>query len=318
MHAMAVNVKPATPTILPLTISGSGSNRTVILNWLDKSSNETGFRVQRALSASGPWTTLATVPANTKTYSNRIGNTNTVYYYQIVAVNVVGDTQTAGFPTITSQSAASETVSTGTSQTVTPPAPPSGLTGTVQPGPQVLLSWTDNSNNESGFLIERSTTGGEPYTLITTVGAHNNTGAVSYTDMDVLPGTTYTYRVAAINAAGKSAYSNIVNAIVPQFAPPVAPSDLTAAAEIANKRNARVTITWTDNSLDESSFTIERCTNATFTGPNLVTVTVGANTESYTTGNVLRNTPFYFRIRANNGAGSSAWVNATPFPITTP
>jgi len=314
MHSMAVSVKPASPTNLVRTISGSGNNKTVVLTWADNSSNETGFMVLRALSTAGPWTTLATVPANTTTYGNRIGNTNTAYFYKVFAVNTVGDTQTAGFPTITTQSPDSNVVTTGTAQAGVPGSP-TALTATVQAGPQVLLNWTDNANNESGFLVERSVNGGA-FTLLTTVGAKSNTGIVSYTDMNVLSGTAYSYRVAAINAAGKSAYSN--TASVTMVAPPLAPSLLTATAEIASKRNAKVILNWTDNSLNESGFTIERCTNSTFTGPNLVTVTVGVGTTTYTTGNVLRNTPYYFRIKANNGAGSSAWANATPFPVTTP
>ena len=314
MHSMAVSVRPAMPTNLSRTISGSGNNKTVVLSWVDSSSNETGFRVLRSLSTAGPWTTLATVPANVTTYNNRIGNTNTAYFYKIVAVNVVGDTQTAGFPTVTTQSADSNVVTTGAAQAGIPGSP-TNLVATVQAGPQVLLTWTDNAVNESGFLVERSVNGGA-YALLATVGANNNTGTVSYTDMNVLPGTDYTYRVAATNATGTSAYSNIASASM--IAPPTAPGLLNATAEIASKRNAKVMLTWADTSNNESSFTIERCTNATFTGPNLVTVTVGANTTTYTTGNVLRNTPFYFRIRANNGAGSSAWTNAVPFPVYTP
>ena len=249
-------------------------------------------------------------------YSNRIGNTNTVYFYKVIATNVVGDTLTAGFPTITSMSAQSNVVNTGAIQSGTPGSP-TGLTATVQPGPQVLLSWTDNANNESGFLVERSVNGGG-FALLTTVGAKSNTGIVSFTDTNVLPGANYGYRVAAINASAVPPYTYSNTATVTLTAPPTAPGLLNATAEIASKRNAKVTLTWADTSNNESSFTIERCTNATFTGPNLVTVSVGANTTTYTTGNVLRNTPYYFRIRANNGAGSSAWTNAVPFPVYTP
>lgn len=314
MHSMAVGVKPAVPTNLTRTISGSGNNRTVVLNWTDNSLNETGFMVQRALSGGGPWTTLATVGANVRTYSNRIGNTNTAYYYKVTAVNTIGDTVTEGFPTITMKSLDSNIVTTGTALAGIPGSP-TALTATVQTGPQVLLTWTDNANNESGFLVERSV-GTGAFTLITTAPAKSNTGSVTYTDMNVVPGTTYNYRVAAINATGKSAYSN--TATVNMTSPPLAPSAVNAIAEIASKRNAKVTITWKDNATTESGFTIERCTNSTFTGPNLVSVNVSANVTTYTTGNVLRNTPYYFRIRANNGAGSSVWVNATPFPVTTP
>ena len=314
MHSMAVSVKPAAPWTLAYSFSGSGNNRSVILTWVDKSSTETGFIVQRALNAAGPWTTLTTTPANTTTYSNRIGNTTTAYFYRVIATNTVGDTQTPGFPTITAQSVSSNVVTTGAAQ-AGQPGSPTALTAVVQPGPQVLLTWTDNANNESGFLVERSVNGGA-FTLITTAPAKSNTGSVSFTDMNVLAGTDYAYRVAAINATLKSAYSNTATVTLTSI--PTAPGLLNATAEIATKRNAKVTLVWTDTSINESGFTIERCTNSAFTGPNLVSVEVGANIKTYTTGNLTRNTPYYFRIRANNGAGSSVWVNAIQFPVTTP
>ncbi len=102
-----------------------------------------------------------------------------------------------------------------------PPAAPSNLTATAQAGPQVLLSWTDNATNESGFVIERAVNGGA-FTTLVTVGPRNNTGGVTYTDVSVAAGSTYAYRVAAANAAGLSAWSNTANVTIP--APPAAPS----------------------------------------------------------------------------------------------
>ena len=317
MHSISVAIKPKTPTNLVRTISGSGNNKTVVLTWGADSKNATGYEVQRALSGSGPWTTLATVGPTIRTYSNRIGNTTTNYFYRVIAVNTIGDTLTAGFPTLTKQSDSSNVVSISTAQTGVPGSP-TNLTAVVQAGPQVLLTWTDNANNESGFIVQRRIAGGT-FALIATVGAKNNTGSVSYTDMNVVAGNNYDYRVAAISAGGQSTFSN--TASVTLSAPPAAPSLLTVVTAISSKRNANATLTWRDNSTNESGFTIQWCTNSTFTGPNLVTVTVGANstaTATYTTGNLIRNTPFYFRIKADNGAGSSAWVNATPFPVNTP
>ncbi len=313
MHAMAVSVKPKTPTDIALTFTGFGSNKSVKLTWVDKSLNETGFVVQRALSTMGPWTTLATLAPNTTTYSNKIGTSKTTYFYKVYAANTVGDTQTLGFPTVTSKSADTIILSTGTTQTGLP-GTPTNLTATYKTGPQVLLTWSDNATNESGFLVERSVNGGA-YTLITTVAAQS-LGTPKYTDLNVVPGTKYDYRVAAINSAGKSPYSNI--ATVNLEAAPIAPALLKATAAISSRRNAKVTLTWTDKSLNETGFTIERCTNPTFTGRDLVTVNVSANTTQYTTGNISRNTPYYFRIKANNNAGSSISINATPYPITTP
>ena len=74
----------------------------------------------------------------------------------------------------------------------------------------VALSWSDNSANESGFKIERMPSGGK-YSQITTVG----TNVRSYTDSNVVAGSSYCYRVSAYNSAGTSAPSNSVCAQVP-------------------------------------------------------------------------------------------------------
>ncbi len=37
----------------------------------------------------------------------------------------------------------------------TAPAAPTNLTATAQAGPQVSLTWRDNANNETGFVVER-------------------------------------------------------------------------------------------------------------------------------------------------------------------
>ncbi len=76
-------------------------------------------------------------------------------------------------------------------------------------------------------------------------------------------------------------------------------------------------MTWVDNATNETGFTIQRATKPTFT-QNLVTFNAAANATTYTTGPVAHFTPFYLRIQAKNGSGVSAWVNAAPFPITTP
>jgi hypothetical protein len=314
MHAVSFAIPPKSPTGLAAVLTGKGGNTKAALTWSHISKDVSSFKVQRAATSGGPWATIATVPVNTLTYSDPIGNTKNSYFYQVIASNTVGDTQTPGFPTVTVDSRASNIVSVGTAQ-VTKPDAPSNLTAALQPGPQVLLSWLDNADTETGFIIQRSSNNGITYSTIVTVGAKNGMGSVSYTDTTVTVNTSYMYRVAAVNAAGASAYSNTASAILP--APPVAPSNVGATVAKSGNRNAKVTLTWRDNATDETGYVIERVTNDTFTA-NLITSTVATNTTTYQTGNLTRNTPYYFRIRAINGVGQSAWVNAVPFPIQTP
>ena len=292
-----------------------GASKTVNLTWTDKSANETNFVVYRGISLAGPWTTpLVSLNKNTTSYSDLIGNTNQVYFYKVVATNTVGDTETLGFPTITTQSLDSNIITVGTPAS-NAPAAPTNLTGVIQAGPKNLLSWTDNATNETGFLIQRSVNGA-PETLLTTMNANNKTGKVSFLDSNVTPGNTYAYRVDSINSSGTSTYTNTVTLVIPSL--PLAPTTLTATASVVDRRNAKVKLTWNDRSNNETGFTIDRSTDPTFTGRNLVSVLVNANTTTYTTGNLSRNTRYYFRIRANGAAGSTAWLNATPFPVTTP
>ena len=67
------------------------------------------------------------------------------------------------------------------------------------------LSWTDNSDNEDGFKIERKTPAipGDNFGEIQQVGPN----VITYTDT-VTTGQERCYRVRAFNASGDSPYSN--------------------------------------------------------------------------------------------------------------
>lgn len=90
----------------------------------------------------------------------------------------------------------------------TTPAAPSTLTATAVSSSQINLTWADNSTNETGFRIERSSSSGGPYTEIATVGA----GVATYSNTGLSAGTTYYYRVRTYNTNNVSAYSNISSA----------------------------------------------------------------------------------------------------------
>ena len=88
----------------------------------------------------------------------------------------------------------------------TAPDAPTALSASSSSAFLVGLSWTDNSDNEDGFEIERSTTGsGGPFSLLTIVAANT----VAYSDSNVQPETEYCYQVRATNSVGASDYTNI-------------------------------------------------------------------------------------------------------------
>jgi len=88
----------------------------------------------------------------------------------------------------------------------TPPAAPTDLSASAVSYNHIHLTWTDNADNETGFEIERSTTGSSgTFDLLTTVNANIET----YYDFGLDPEAEYCYRVRAINSIGNSDYSNV-------------------------------------------------------------------------------------------------------------
>jgi len=88
--------------------------------------------------------------------------------------------------------------------------PPTILTA-VSDTSSVLLTWTDNSDNELGFIIERkegAISSGNTFIVIDTTEENITT----YLDIDLKPKTTYTYRLLAYNQDGTSEYSNLIEA----------------------------------------------------------------------------------------------------------
>lgn len=83
---------------------------------------------------------------------------------------------------------------------------PSGLKVDSYAPYEVNLSWTDNSDNETEFVILRSKTVNSGYTEVGTVAANQTT----YRDTGLKPVTLYNYRIYARNTSGESQLSPIV------------------------------------------------------------------------------------------------------------
>lgn len=96
-----------------------------------------------------------------------------------------------------------------------PPLAPDDLSAVCVSNSQIVLKWTDNSENESGFVIERRSDPSKPFSRVSTVGLNTT----SYQDSDLLTGTTYYYRLKAFNPAGDSVYSNEAMTTTFQAAP---------------------------------------------------------------------------------------------------
>jgi len=189
------------------------------------------------------------------------------------------------------------------SEGVAPPAVPTGLHVVSACTSQATLAWTDNSDNEDSFEIERKS--GPPLTP----GIYLPAGAVeanvtTFNDGGLVPGSIYTYRVRATNSDGPSAYSNEAQ-VTTLTSLPVAPTELTANAASPSA----VQLAWKDNSTDETGFRIERSTDQI----NFAQVgTVAANVLTFTDITVESSTDYTYRVRATIGGCDSPASNTAP------
>jgi hypothetical protein len=93
---------------------------------------------------------------------------------------------------------------------------PSNLTATAASSSRINVSWTDNSSNGNGFILERSTS---PAFSATTSITIPQPGATSYADTGLAAGTTYYYRIKATNPTNSSGYSATASATTQAGAP---------------------------------------------------------------------------------------------------
>jgi uncharacterized protein len=227
---VACTTPPAAPQALAaLSIDASS----IVLSWTDQSAAESGYYVQRALDQNGPFGTVANLSANASRYVDSGLASNAMYWYRVRA------TKDGGFSDFSN--AASAFVS---SSIATRPNAPSEAGARPLFSTLVTVWWTDNSSNENGFRIERSTDAGASWNVTTTtVASSNSWGVVNdewrSSEMEVC------YRVIAFNDAGDSAPSNTSCTI-----PPAGPTNLV----VTSIQEDTYELTWSDNSAVEDGY----------------------------------------------------------------
>jgi hypothetical protein len=289
---------PADPTDLIVTVPAAPAGITQLnLSWTDNSSNESGFKIERStdnFADPGNTTLVTTTGANVSNYSDTGLEANTRYYYRVRATNLGGDSGNSNV-------ASAVTLPN-------PPADPTGLVGIALSQTSVQLDWTDNSDNETGFIIERADDG-VTFNQVGTVGA----GVIQFVDTGLTAATEYRYRVLATNDGGNSAPSNtVVVTTLPD--PPAAVTDLQALLlPPGSPYTLQVSLVWKDNSNNETGFKILRSTD----GANFGQIqTVAAGTEAYIDATVIPDTTYSYRIVATNAGGDAEPSNTAT--VTTP
>ncbi|MBY8873137.1 hypothetical protein K7640_14980 [Micromonospora sp. PLK6-60] len=191
------------------------------------------------------------------------------------------------------------------------PGAPTNLTATANSGsttvpPSIVLAWTNPTGLPAAtqVVLQRATNSTFTAGLTTfTLGASANT----YTDSTVVPGVTYYYRVRRENTVAYSAWSNVASAV----ANLLAPTNLVATQPTGTP--IRVSLSWTNRSYN-TSVELQRATNSTFTA-GLTTVTLAANTSSYTDSTVVGGTTYY-RVRTVYLGVGSPYSNTASVAVT--
>jgi len=181
---------PAAPSSLNAAAVSASS---IALTWTDNATSESGYRIERLIN--GVWTQVATVGANVTSWQESGLNAGASYSYRVRAYNGFGTSDYSNIASATTDTVAGSA-----------PAAASNLTASLKTKPSLrsVLSWVDNSANESGFYVERSTDGGASWSRIATVGANTT----SYSDYNVVKGSVTSYRVIAFNEFGSASTSN--------------------------------------------------------------------------------------------------------------
>jgi fibronectin type 3 domain-containing protein len=189
-----------------------------------------------------------------------------------------------------------------TSSDISPPTAPTNLSATVVGSLAVDLSWTGSTDDigVTGYTVYRNGS------AIATVGG----GSTTYHDATVVSGTTYTYTVDALDAAGNhSALSNPVTVTpVSDTQPPSTPTGLTATAV----NPTRVDLSWTasTDNIGVTGYTIYR--NGT-----QLDVTGGATTN-YSDTTASPATQYSYTVDAFDAAANHSAQSSPPAVVTTP
>lgn len=277
-------IKPKSPTNLNIT---QLNVYTFSLAWVDNSTGEDGFKIERKID-DGLYTQIAITTEKTYIDStiNKKGYSKVYYqvraYKEIYNSNYVTNYATIGFPA------------------------PSNLK--IEPTSVISaqLTWNDNSTGEDKFEIERRLYSGTDadYLKIAEVTG-SDTATKNYDDTNLDPTLSYNYRINAIKGGNSTAYASVSNYI--SF---IAPSNL----GVTQISPIEALLTWTDNSIGEGEFEIERKLS-TETDFIKIAEVAGTDTASktYKDSTIIPDKTYDYRVRAVKETYITAYITKTGY-----
>jgi len=170
-----------------------------------------------------------------------------------------------------------------------PPAP-SGATLEAITTNYMRLKWTDNSNNELGFMVERKASGEADYTIVATTDAD----VTSYEATNLSTNEAYWFRVCSFNLGGSSYYSSPISRYTLASNPIM--GTLTADS------TSKITVNWSSGGAQDHY-------HVRYSGDNYASLIYNGSSTSYQKTGLTFNTQYTFRVWAANGDN----VNSTSY-----
>ena len=280
-------IPPSRPTSLRASVSGD----IVRLSWSAPSNTGgaaiTGYRIEVASFADALWNTLVEDTESTETeYSYKV-EPGTTLSYRVFAINSAGRSRPSTVVRVTVDAVA--------------PSPPTGVGALAVSHDAIGVAWNEPANTGgapvTGYRIEYSNDGGFWNVLASNFAATST----AYRHTDLKPATQYFYRVFAINKAGRSGPSEVVNATTLADLPGV-PERLIASVISPTQIN----LTWDEprytGGVALTGYSIESSPD----GESWIPLTETAGDETFYQHRGLRPaTTYHYRVTSRNEIGSS-------------
>jgi fibronectin type 3 domain-containing protein len=279
-----LTVTPATASVpsAPTNVVAKPGNGSATLSWTASTSGSpTSYTVYRGTVSDGEANAaVGTVSGTTTTFTDTGLHNGTTYFYYVAADNAVG------------VSPDGNEVSTTPAAAATAPSAPTGVVATPGNG-SVSLTWTASAGATSYDVYRGTTAGGEGATPV-------GTGTTaSFSDTGLTNGTTYYYKVTAVDSVGASPASGEVNA-TPSTAgapPPGVPFGV-----VITPQAGHILLQWGK----ETGATGYRVYRSTTPGGEGATPLVTVTSPTYTDSGVVSGQIYYYQFTALNGTAESA------------
>ena len=170
---------PATPTDL---LAAANSQTQVQLSWTDNADNEEGYQMKYAPKQPGQ---VVATSQNLRPIPHRLQR------------RILRQLQPTFSPVRAYNNGGFNEVVSSVTTLPWPPAAPDNLTINVLSQTEVEITWQDNADNETAYILEKCT-GPSDCTLIVNTAANTT----SYTVTGLLANTTYGFRLTATNTGG--------------------------------------------------------------------------------------------------------------------